>query len=250
VRVVAVALGALLVAEIVGGCAGGGGASSFEGVPWTLSAGVDAEGWEAIAPSVRFEAGKLGGSTGCNRYGGPYTVDGDTLELGEIASTLIACPPPAGAVELAYLGAFRRAAQWRLQDEELVLLDVEDVELLRFRAATPAGAWLATGIRHRDAVDSPISSTEITATFAEDGSLSGSAGCNRYTSTYTTDRGVISVAPPATTRKLCPEPAGVMEQEAAYLAALAESARFDVGGGVLELLHSDGTRLVSFARSE
>jgi hypothetical protein len=29
---------------------------SFEGVPWVLASGVDVEGWEAVAPSVSFEA--------------------------------------------------------------------------------------------------------------------------------------------------------------------------------------------------
>lgn len=242
------AVGMLLLA----GCGGGddqADPSSFEAMPWVLSAGVDVDGWEIVAPSLRFEEGRIGGSTGCNRYGASYTVDDDTLEIGEIASTLIACQPPADAVERAFVGVLPRAARWRIEGDELVLLDVEDVELLRFVAATPAGSWQATGFLQGDAVTSPIAGTEVTASFATDGTLAGSAGCNTYTAQYTLDRDTISIDPPATTRKSCAEPAGVMEQEAAYLAALVQAERFSVGGGSLELLRSDGTNVAAFSRS-
>ena len=97
---------------------------------------------------------------------------------------------------------------------------------------------------------SPIAGTELTATFDDDGGLSGSAGCNNYTSAYTTDASSIAIEPPASTRKLCPEPAGVMEQEAAYLAALGVAERFSVGGGSLELLRADGTIAVALSPAE
>ncbi len=87
-RLVVAALGALLLVQVAVGCGGGDDSSdpsSFEGIPWVLSSGVEVSGWETVAPSVLFEDGRFGGSSGCNRYGGSYTVDGDTLELGEIA---------------------------------------------------------------------------------------------------------------------------------------------------------------------
>jgi META domain len=74
-------------------------------MPWVLTAGVDVQGWEDAAPSASFEDGRLSGSTGCNRYSGPYTVDGDTLEL---------------------------VARWRLEDDEFVLGDADAEKLLRF----------------------------------------------------------------------------------------------------------------------
>ena len=54
----------------------------FEGTPWVLASGVEVDGWEEFAPTVRFEGGTVSGSTGCNRFTGPYSLDGDTLELG------------------------------------------------------------------------------------------------------------------------------------------------------------------------
>ncbi len=252
-RLAAAPLVLAVAAALAGGCGDEEGSvadvSSLAGVPWVLSSGIDVDGWEMVAPSATFEDGRMTGSNGCNVYGAPYTVDGSTLELGQITQTLIGCPPPAGDVETAFVAALERVAGWRVEDDELALFDENDDELLRFEAATPAGSWHATGILRADAVTSPIAGTEITATFSEAGELSGSAGCNTYRATYTTDKGAIEIASPAATKKLCPEPEGVMEQEAAYLAALATATRFRVDGRTLLLSTDDGTRVADFARN-
>jgi heat shock protein HslJ len=195
-----------------------------------------------------FKEQTVGGSTGCNRFTASYTVDGDRLELGRIATTQMACPPPADAVERAYLAALARVARWRADGSELVLLDDDEAELLRYRAATPIGEWEATAFLTGNAVASPLPGTTITATFAEGGELSGSSGCNRYTATFTTDGGRIEISPPASSRKLCSEPTGVMEQEAAYLAALPSAVEYRVDGDSLALLTADGTYVASFTR--
>jgi hypothetical protein len=53
-------------------------------------------------------------------------------------------------------------------------------------------------------------------------------------------------APPAATKKACADPDGVMEQEAAYLAALPSATQFRVDGGALALLAADGTYVASY----
>jgi heat shock protein HslJ len=251
-RFVLVPLAALLVAAPGAGCGGDDEAAaeppSFEGVPWVLASGVDVEGWEAVAPSVGFEEGRASGTTGCNRFTAQYTIDGEALEIGEIASTRMACPAPADAVERAYVAALGRVTAWREEDEELALLDADGAELLRYRAATPVGSWQATGLLQGDAVTSVLSGAKITASFVEGGVLTGSAGCNTYNASYATDGGRIEIAKPATTKKTCPEPAGIMEQEAAYLAALPLAASYRVAGRSLELLGAEGTLVASFAR--
>ena len=247
---------ALLLLGLAAGCGEDDGgdtapvaqAPPFAGVPWVLSSGLDVEGWEQTAPSAVFKDGTLGGSTGCNRYTGPYTVDGESLTLGAIASTQMACPPPAGEVERAYLDALQQVAQWRMDDAELVLLDDGATELLRYREASAVGEWEVTAFLSGSAVASPVPGTSITATFTEDGKLSGSAGCNRYTTSFTTDHGRIEIEPAASTKKLCPEPEGVMDQEAAYLAALPSAVEYRVDGGSLSLLSADGTYVATFAR--
>ena len=232
-----------------GGEAGSADVSSIEGVPWVLASGVDVEGWEEVAPSATFEDGRVSGSTGCNRFTGSYTIDGETLELGQIASTRMACLPPGDAVEQAYLAALGQVAAWSVEDDELALLDADDEEVLRYEVATPVGSWQATGILRDDAVTSPVTGTEITASFDESGGLTGSAGCNNYTASFTTDGGGIEITQPAATEKLCPEPEGVMEQEAAYLAALPTAVRYQISGRSLELLTAEGTLVATFVRT-
>jgi heat shock protein HslJ len=252
VRLAVAPLLLVVAATLAGGCGDDAGSvadvSSLEGVPWVLSAGIDVEGWETAAPSASFEDGRVTGSTGCNEYGAPYTVDGSTLELGQSAQTLIGCPPPASDVESAFVAALEQVAGWRIEDDELVLADADDDELLRFGAAAPIGSWQATGVLRGDALTSPIGGTELTATFSENGELDGSAGCSTYRATYTTDKGAIEIAAPAATKKLCPEPEGVMEQEAAYLDALASATRFRIDGKALQLSGADGSRVADFVR--
>jgi len=90
------------------------------------------------------------------------------------------------------------------------------------RKATPLTGvtWgLLTYNNGKGGLVSVLSGTEITAVFGEDGNLAGSAGCNDYAATYSTDGDSISIGPAATTRKMCTDPEGIMEQEAGYLAA-------------------------------
>jgi heat shock protein HslJ len=142
VRSIAASLPLLLLLALAAACGGTAGdddegsadALPLEGVEWVLTSGIDVDGWEAVAPTAAFADGSLAGSTGCNRYNASYTVDGETLEIGAVASTRMACPPPADAVERDFLAALELIAGHRLEASELVLLDAEGAEVLRFAA--------------------------------------------------------------------------------------------------------------------
>jgi heat shock protein HslJ len=41
--------------------------------------------------TAEFTEGVVGGSAGCNTYSASYTVDGDSLSIGEAASTMMFC---------------------------------------------------------------------------------------------------------------------------------------------------------------
>jgi heat shock protein HslJ len=255
VRLAVAPVMALVVLGAAAACGGDGdettpaAPASLEGTAWVLASGVDVDGWEAVAPSATFAEGRFSGSTSCNRFTTSYSADGGALDLGEIAVTAMACPPPADAVEREYTDALERVSGWRTEDGELVLVDADEDEVLRYRATTPTGSWEAIAILQGDAVVSTLSGTEVTASFAEDGTLSGSAGCNTYRTTYTTDRDGIQIGTPASTKKACVEPEGVMEQEAAFLAALPTAARYEVAGPTLDLLTDAGTIVATFTRA-
>ena len=107
-------------------------------------------------------------------------------------------------------------------------------------------AWEVTGFNNgRQAVVSVLAGTSLTATFGEDGRVAGSAGCNQYNASFTTDGDKITIGPAASTRRFCAEPAGVMEQEAQFLAALQTAATYTPRGDMLELRTADGALAVT-----
>lgn len=250
-RIIAAVLTAVIAAVLLTACgdddaSGTATAADVEGIPWVLASGAG-HGAGTPAPTATFEGGRVTGTTGCNRYTGTYTIDGGRMTIDPGATTMKACPPPADEVERAYLAALGRVSGWRAEGDALVLL-ADGAPALRFDAASPEGSWTVTSLNTGDALTSPIPGTEITATFAADGTLSGSAGCcNTYSATYTTAGGGITISPPASTQKLCPEPKGVSEQETAYLTALPDAARFQLGEHGLELLRADGTFVATYA---
>jgi putative lipoprotein len=79
----------------------------------------------------------------------------------------------------------------------------------------------------------PLEGHAVSATFGPEGSVSGSAGCNRYMGSYTTAGAGLAITPLATTRMACrPD---VDAQELRFLTALQASTRWAVSGGRLKL---------------
>lgn len=87
---------------------------------------------------------------------------------------------------------------------------------------------------------------EATALF-EEGQVSGSGGCNRFTAGYTREGDALTIDPAATTLMACPEPASSVE--AAVLAALDRTASFATDEATLTLSDADGTTLLVFAET-
>jgi heat shock protein HslJ len=117
-------------------------------------------------------------------------------------------------------------------------------------ASSPSGAWLVSAVRREDELASPVPGTVLTAVFDQHGRVSGSAGCNRFTAAYAATGTQVRITANASTRMFCDEPPGVMEQEAAYIAALADAVRFRLEPGSLNLLDGDGDVLVALVRDE
>jgi heat shock protein HslJ len=88
----------------------------------------------------------------------------------------------------------------------------------------------------------------VTLNFQAD-QVSGSAGCNNYNGSYQTTGRKIDFGPLAATRKMCAQPLGTMEQEAAYLAALDATAEYDLKGNTLEMKDEQGEVILGFVRA-
>ena len=85
---------------------------------------------------------------------------------------------------------------------------------------------------------------QLTLQFDARGRVSGRAGCNRYTSSYTLSGEGLRLAPGAATRMAC-APA-LMDVEGRYLRQLEAVQRFDIGDdGTLQLIDAQGQRIVA-----
>ena len=232
--------------------------SSLVGVRWVLVSYMDAAGEMVDAlpdqeATAEFAAdGKMGGNGSCNQYFASYTVDGDNLTISQAGSTMMACTDE-GVMEqeAAFLAALQTAATFAIDGEQMQIMNGDGETVLTFVAGQSASLtgtnWTAGSVNNgREAVSTLVAGTTITAVFTEDGKLNGSAGCNNYMTSYTLDGQNITIQPPASTRKLCPEPAGVMEQEAAFLTMLPQAATYTISGDALELRTADGALIVSF----
>ena len=79
--------------------------------------------------------------------------------------------------------------------------------------------------------------------------VSGMAGCNNYSGSYQTTGGRIEFGPLAATEKACLQPAGIMAQENAYLAALDAAAEYDLKVNTLEMTDRQGQLILVFVRA-
>ena len=71
--------------------------------------------------------GRVSGSGGCNSFSGSYTADGDTVKIGPLASTEMACTAPKGidAQEAGYFAALASARSFEQVGDRLTLLDAK-----------------------------------------------------------------------------------------------------------------------------
>jgi heat shock protein HslJ len=220
---------------------------TLEGVVWRLS-GFGGKGPEVPAASsrpatARFEAGRVSGFSGCNNFMGSYKVEGDSLILGQLAGTMMACPEPQTAIESAFRAAFWGTVRYSIRADQLTLL-AESGAVLAFEAE-PAPrlegvTWDVTGFNNnRHAVVSLEAETRITFSF-DQGTVSGNAGCNTFRAPYSADGNRVKIGPAVTTRKAC---AGErMVQERAFLAALESVTTWSLEGGILDMHRADGER--------
>jgi heat shock protein HslJ len=103
-------------------------------------------------------------------------------------------------------------------------------------AEFPAGSWSVDTLLLDEIPVKPLN--QITLSF--DGNIvSGFAGCNTYSATFTTDGNQIAIDGIGSTRMLCREE-GIMEQEAQFLGILDSVDSWEVGLDSLTLFGSIG----------
>jgi heat shock protein HslJ len=67
------------------------------------------------------EDGTLGGNSGCNGFGGNYTVEGNQVNFSEIVSTLMFCDEPIGGQEEAFFQVLTDTAMYNVDGDTLTI---------------------------------------------------------------------------------------------------------------------------------
>jgi heat shock protein HslJ len=90
-----------------------------------------------------------------------------------------------------------------------------------------------------------INGTHVIAKFRTDGTMSGSGGCNKYNTSYTTNDLAISISQPDMTEIYC-ENSRVMQQESAYIDDLSKAVELRVSESNLNLYDKNGKTVLMF----
>ncbi|WP_295884090.1 META domain-containing protein [uncultured Thiohalocapsa sp.] len=236
-------------------------ASGLEDQDWQLAryrteAGLTDAAEGGARAVLRFEDGRVGGSAGCNRLLGGYSLEDEVLTIApNMASTMMACPPPLMEQEQAVIAALGQVAGYGLTDTGLALTDADGEALLTFveLAGTPltGTTWHLTHYNNgKGGLVTVAAGTDFVLMLADDGRLSGKA-CNNYRGGYIVSGEDFALEGPlAATKMLCPEPEGINEQEAAYFAALERVASHRIRGDELVLLDADGATQARFRAAQ
>lgn len=127
----------LAICLVLAGCTSGEGSRSLVG-SWTLTSYGPADSPAPALPdvdaSVTFDAdGGVGGTTGCNQFGGTYVASGTEITFESVVSTLIACPDPQMDQEAAILRVLSDTATYTIEGNTLTITNKDFV--LTFTAA-------------------------------------------------------------------------------------------------------------------
>lgn len=229
---------------------------SLVGTSWVLTEVVGTDGLQPAvdtSASINFEAGgTLSGSTGCNRFTGRWSQDGEDLSLDPGATTLMACDDPLGAQETAVITALSETATFTTETDDLTLRNAAGDVLATYAAAVSdlsGTSWQATGVNNgAQAVVSNETTSDLTLTFGADGTVTGFAGCTEFGGQFSMDGSSISLTNLAATQP-CTDSVALIGAQDQYLAALAAATTYRIDGNTLELRDNDGALQVGFTSS-
>jgi heat shock protein HslJ len=226
--------------------------SQWELLMYLTSQGEPSLPYSQHEPTLKFESGRVGGTSGCNQYMGSYQIERGTLSIEGIASTLRACEfPGLSEQEQDYIKGLTEATSYELNGEQLSLQDAQGRIRLMLQKSRPASLtgnlWQLQEYNNgRGGLVSVLGETEITLRLDEEGNVAGFAGCNRYQGQWQGSEEKFQLGPVSSTKKFCNQPEGVMKQEKDYLATLENATSYEVEGETLRLKDLQGGQIAGF----
>ncbi len=187
-------------------------------------------------------SGVKSGGTGCRNYTATYFAATDDFKVNLPQTSQSTCSDAQMEAEQGYFLGLNSARDYRILGNEMyiyfdnnVLIFVGDYPAANLGPLAPLDGtiwWLTS-------VDTflVVPDSEVTIAFAinpdgKSGAVSGSGGCNTYSAEIS---GVFTLGPINASKMVCDTPAGVMEQEAAYLNVLQKANAVWIEGSTLRI---------------
>jgi heat shock protein HslJ len=168
----------------------------------------------------------------CNGGFGSYEIDGSSVTLGPLGTTLMLCPEGGQGSE--FIDALSSVTSWSIDQSgatDVLVLTTEDGADLTFDPSITGVVWQWSETQmSNDTLITPNDPEKFYLSFSPDGAVVGQIDCNRAFGSYTTDGARITMML-ATTRVFC----GEDSQDTAYALNLAQVTTFVIRDGHLAL---------------
>jgi heat shock protein HslJ len=194
---------------------------------------------------ISFLDGRVAARGGCNSMSGGYELDGDTLVVGPMAMTQMACAPELMELDTWLAELLGSGPTLTLEGDTLTIAnDTTSVELVDREVARPdlpleETRWVVEGVVANDAVTSYAATASLTITGDR---VAVEAGCNRGAGSVTVGEGTLTFGPLALTKMMCDETS--MELEAAVTGVLSGEVSYAIDSDQLVLTNAaTGTEL-------
>jgi heat shock protein HslJ len=209
----------------------------YSGV-WRLVAYGSDDGVSIVTPGlptfISFQRDvNLSGNAGCNNFFGTFKAvdDGSFTVEGPLGSTLMFCDQFMEE-EATFLASLQSAERFDFNDMDQLVIQFSDsanadyMLLVNQKNMPLVGTgWVLASLVSPDGdIAIPPASAPV-LTFSEDGSMSGSGGCNRIMSGFTTEGNTISIDEIASAMMYCD---GLMEVEDRFTSSLGQVSRFEI----------------------
>lgn len=230
---------------------------ALEGTKWALISLNGQPPLQGSGALVGFFADRyMEGTSGCNSFGVDYVIHGREFQLAEIHRTRFTCEVPPGIMpqDEAFFEALAQIAAYEATEGRLAFQDATGATILVYAPKLPPTVdpalqgteWALTQLRG----EVLMAGSYLQLTFRPEG-FGGFAGCNHYGGEYqAANEGILQFSQAALTAMDCYEPEGVMDQEQAYMEALAQARAYRLDGDRLEIQDGAGETILVYARQE
>ncbi len=219
-----------------------GSAPTADDLADTAFESTEVTGYELVADTaieLAFTADTLSARAGCNSMSGGYSITDGTLEVGAMASTMMACSDELMAQD-TWLSEFLSGAPSIALDGDTLTLTGDEATLTS-SAIQPAElegtTWNVTGIVANEAVSSLPAGAEASITIA-DGQAAIQTGCNSGSTSVDITDTTITFGPIALTKMACADEA-VNQLEAHVIIVLGGEVTYEIAGDMLILSNPD-----------